>query len=197
MASDISESLANVIRMLESAIRAAGVTCLFATPMIGPCDFAPRAAANPYTATLPLQSSIIEYGKDFLIYTLAELMGGQHDITPLERVVEHFEYLREVSQPNNQLISPETASIAGRVWFECWSATGFALPVPAACTGPDGQMLYTWDTITHHLELELDPREATGTFFYRNRATGDTWIEDYKPGDAIHPEAIQKLKLFV
>jgi hypothetical protein len=72
---------------------------------------------------------------------------------------------------------------------------GFALPIPAACTGPDGQMLYTWDRGKHHLELEIIPGQSA-EYFYRDRETGELWGEDYTIGDPLSPDAIRKLKLF-
>src|SRR5262245_21798744 len=72
-----------------------------------------------------------------------------------ERVKDHLLDLKEVSTNAPQpLISPATAQLAREAWWLLWEATGQALPVPAACTGPDGQMLYTWDRDRHHLELE-------------------------------------------
>jgi hypothetical protein len=112
-----------------------------------------------------------------------------------DRVLEHFNYLVNVSKPEKELISRATAKLAAKMWIDCWSATGYALPVPAACTGPDGQMHYSWDREQHHLELEITLEEVP-TFFYRNRETGELWMEECA-ADGLPAGAVQKLKLFV
>ena len=113
------------------------------------------------------------------------------------QVTEHLEYLKEVSTKGaNPPITPETAALARKAWYAVWESTENALPIPAACTGPDGQMLYTWDRDRHHLELEIIPGQAA-EFFYRDRTTGTLWGEDYVVGSELSAEAIQKLKLFL
>lgn len=50
----------------------------------------------------------------------------------------------------------------------------FGPRIPAMCTGPNGQVMLSWDDNEHHLEVELllnKPAEI----FYRNRKTNETW----------------------
>jgi hypothetical protein len=101
-------------------------------------------------------------------------------------------YLREVSDGSNPLISPVTACRAAQAWVDVSEATGNALPVPAACTGPDGQMMYVWDKGRHHLELEI-AADGTAEFFYRDRQTGELWGEEYRPGAQLAAEIVAKL----
>lgn len=54
----------------------------------------------------------------------------------------------------------------------CYNLTNLGLPIPAACTGPDGQVCYVWDNNEHHLEIEFIP-DSPIEFFYRNRETGE------------------------
>lgn len=111
------------------------------------------------------------------------------------QIKEHLLYLKEVSTKGNPpLISAGIASAARRAWEILFEATGYALPIPAACTGPDGKLLYSWDKGRHHLELELIPGQPA-EFFYRDRQTGDLWGEDYDLTQALSADAIQKLKL--
>ena len=57
----------------------------------------------------------------------------------------HAKYLRDVSSGGDRsLISPETASLARRAWRAILEASNFTTPVPAACTGPDGEMFFGW-----------------------------------------------------
>ena len=111
--------------------------------------------------------------------------------------LEHREYLNEVSlKLPDPPITRETASYAWVAWLDVRKATGFSLPVPAACTGPDGKLLYTWDRGRHHLELEIIPGQAA-EFFYRDRETGELWGEDYTIGGPVPAGAVQRLHLFV
>jgi hypothetical protein len=103
-------------------------------------------------------------------------------------------YLRAVSESGE--ISEETARLAWKGWTQLWLALPYALPVPDACPGPDGQLLYTWDQDEHHFELEIFPN-GSGEFFYRNRTTGKLWGVDYVIGEQVPQEAIDKLKLFL
>jgi hypothetical protein len=115
----------------------------------------------------------------------------------MQQLREHFEYLKRVSTVGNQPpITLKTAESAWNAWIIVWEATGFALPIPAACTGPDGQILYSWDNDQHHFELEIIP-EQPAEFFYKNRGTGELWGEDYNIGDSLSNEACQRLKLFI
>lgn len=65
-------------------------------------------------------------------------------------------------------------------------------PIPCACTGPDGQILYSWDKDEHHLELEIIPKEwelPQEEFFYRNRNTKHYW------SDSLSPKVIEIIRL--
>jgi len=110
--------------------------------------------------------------------------------------MEHLKYLREVSTGNDPLISPDTALLAVRAWRLIWAASNGKMPIPAACTGPDGQMLYAWDQGRHHLELEIIPQRPA-EFFYKDRETRELWGEDYTIGDPIPAEAVERFKFFM
>jgi hypothetical protein len=113
------------------------------------------------------------------------------------RLKEHLDYLKSVStQGVHPLITRDTAKKARRAWWVAWEATGFALPIPAACTGPDGQLLYVWDRGRHHLELEIIPGQPA-EWFYRDRQSGQLWGEDYRIGDPLPVGAVEKLRFFI
>jgi hypothetical protein len=114
----------------------------------------------------------------------------------ISKHVEHLKYLDEVSTGDHPLITPETASLAVKAWGLIWAASGGKMPVPAACTGPDGQMLYAWDQGRHHLELEIIPLKPA-EFFYKDRQTRELWGEDYTIGDPIPAEAVEKFRFFM
>lgn len=124
--------------------------------------------------------------------------GSSPDVSRrIKKHLEHLEFLREVSTKGaNPPVERHTATLARRAWWAIWEATGFALPVPSACTGPDGQMFYSWDQGRHHLELEIIPGKPA-EFFYRDRETGQFWGDDYTVGDALPTEVAQKLKYFI
>ncbi len=100
-----------------------------------------------------------------------------------------------VSTGASALISGETATSAKRAWATILVASGGQIPIPAACTGPDGEMLYSWDQGRHHLELEIIPGKVA-EFFYRDRETEQFWGEDYVVGDPLPAKVIQSLHLF-
>lgn len=115
----------------------------------------------------------------------------------VNRLRDHLAYLENVStQGAHPPITRETASQARQAWWDVCDAAGITLPIPAACTGPDGKMFYSWDRGKHHLELEIIPGQPA-EFFYRDRETGYLWGEDYTVGDPLPAEAVQKLKLFI
>lgn len=108
---------------------------------------------------------------------------------------EHLAYLRVASTGDHPLIASETASLAALAWNLIQEASEGKASVPAACTGPDGQMLYSWDCGRHHLELEIYPNKPA-EFFYKDRQTRELWGEDYNVGDPIPDEAVEKFRLF-
>ena len=81
---------------------------------------------------------------------------------PFVKHLEHLDYLKRVSTEGNPPpITLGTATSARRAWQAIWQASGFSMPVPAACTGPDGEMFYSWDRGRHHLELEIIPGQPS------------------------------------
>jgi hypothetical protein len=108
---------------------------------------------------------------------------------------EHKNFLTRVSTGERPPITRETASLATMAWHLIWKASDYTMPVPAACTGPDGKMFYSWDHGRHHLELEIIPGQDA-EFFYRDRETGQLWGEDYRIGDPLPAEAVAKLRFF-
>ena len=102
-------------------------------------------------------------------------------------------YLQQVTEAGH--LSPNTASLAWEGWKALSTAMSDRLPVPDACPGPDGQLLYTWDKKEYHFELEIFP-DGLGEFFYMNRVTGETWEYDHRMGDEIPNEVKVKLRIF-
>jgi hypothetical protein len=121
--------------------------------------------------------------------------GSQATPKPFIKQQEHMAFLKRVSMGENSPITPQTALLAQKAWQKIWKATDCKMPVPAACTGPDGEMFYSWDCGRHHLELEIIPGKPA-EFFYRDRETEYFWGEDYNIGESLSPEAVEKLKLF-
>jgi hypothetical protein len=142
---------------------------------------------NSSTVSTPTGESRSQAGTSHLPRYAGEAQNGDVD-----RILEHLNYLRETEREG--LISAATASQAKRAWFDCSRSTGYAIPVPAACTGADGQLQYAWDRDEHHLELNFSPEEAP-FFFYRNRTSGEVWIDELENG---YPSerCIESLRLF-
>lgn len=74
-------------------------------------------------------------------------------------------------------------------------ALAFSGAQPNVGVGPDGEVMFTWDSPEHHLELEIFS-EGTGEFFYLNRKTDEAEEWECIIGGAIPEEVIKKLKLF-
>ena len=112
----------------------------------------------------------------------------------LRRVQGLIDYLDRITADSR--VSPELARLAWDAWNILSAATGNALPVPDACPGSDGELLYTWDRDEHHFELEIFP-DAPAEFFYHNRHTGELWEADYTVGEAVSTDVLNRLRLFV
>lgn len=109
--------------------------------------------------------------------------------------MEHLDFLKQVSTGENASISPDMARSANMAWRLIWKASDFKIPVPAAGTGPDGEMFYAWNAGRHHLELEIIAGQPA-EFFYRDRETGEYWGEDYDVGSPLPAKIVAKLGLF-
>src|SRR5688500_13334264 len=104
--------------------------------------------------------------EDIDMATAAHLVG-----LGAEREVKLRAYLKRVEREG--LIPREIADSARQAWSELGPAVP-ELAVPDACPGPDGSLLYTWDSGAHHLELEFKTDEPP-MFFYANRESSELW----------------------
>jgi hypothetical protein len=107
-------------------------------------------------------------------------------------------YLESISSgdKDQQAITPETARLALRAWAQLATAMDYRMPVPNACAGPNGELLYTWDRREHHFELEVFP-DGHAEFFYANRLSSDVREADYQVGDPVPVAALPELQFFV
>jgi hypothetical protein len=164
-----------------------------------PVDAFAKRDAEPSRAIPPASGSDVEPSKssDQQIAASIEDQIASNAQSPetFARHAEHLRYLARVSMGERALITPATAELAMRAWHTIWTASRGQMPIPAACTGPGGQMLYAWDHGRHHLELEIFPQKAA-EFFYKDRQTRELWGEDYNVGDPLPDEALKKFKLF-
>jgi len=123
------------------------------------------------------------------------LTAAKRDPVELSRHWRHLAFLKQVSSGDEPAITQHIASQSMRAWVDIRRATRNRMPVPAAVTGPDGQMFYSWDRGRHHMELEIVPDEPA-FFFYRDRQTGETWSQDYEVGDRLTAGIVSRLELF-
>lgn len=93
------------------------------------------------------------------------------------------------------VITREIATLAIEAWYAILKETHEKISIPAVCTGPDGEIFYSWDHGRHHLELEIIPGEPPN-FFYRDRETEQYWGEDYTIGEPLPTKVIATLRLF-
>src|ERR1700686_3811777 len=73
----------------------------------------------------------------------------------LERVYGLGHYLHRSEEQG--LIPQQVVHLAWDAWAKLSAATQSTLPVPDACPGPDGQVLYSWESGDDYLELEIFP----------------------------------------
>jgi hypothetical protein len=92
-------------------------------------------------------------------------------------------------------LSDDTALLAWRAWNKLSEAFG-TLPVPDAAPGPNGELLYTWNTGEHHLELEIFA-DGSAELFYANRVSGDLWGSEYTIGGPFSDDVREKLRAFI
>lgn len=113
-----------------------------------------------------------------------------------DRHRRHLDFLREASTGEGATITPRTASQAREAWQLIRDCTANRMPVPAAMTGDDGRVFYSWDRGRHHMELEIAPGEPA-FFFYRDRETGETWSEEGAIAYGLTTDASARLLLFI
>jgi hypothetical protein len=118
----------------------------------------------------------------------------QEPAASIRRVQGLIDYLDRITA--DKLITPQMARLAWDAWNKLSGATENTLPVPDACPGPDGVLLYTWDRGEHHLELEIFPA-SPAEFFYRNRTSGALWECEYVIGEPIPNDALTRLRVFI
>jgi hypothetical protein len=110
----------------------------------------------------------------------------------------HLAWLDEVSSGPDASITSGVAAVARAAWESVCEASAGRMPVPAACTGPDGELFSSWDRARHHLEVEVLP-DAPAEWFYRDRdrvGPGSTWLEEWSPGNPLPTAVIEALHLF-
>jgi hypothetical protein len=110
--------------------------------------------------------------------------------------IEHLTYLDRVTSGPLPAIAKQTAFQAEELRGYLQIVAGGSLPMPAACTGPDGELAYYWDRGRHHLSLTVIPNQPV-EFFYRDRETEQIWGEDYRIGDELPRQVVDALSLFV
>ena len=111
--------------------------------------------------------------------------------SPYDLLENYLGSLRETGA-----ISPQTATLAWNAWKHISDENGKSLPEPDASSGPNGELLYTWDKGEHHLELELFA-DGRAEFFYRNRKTGKLWEAEYTLDATLHPDTKERLSVFI
>lgn len=125
-----------------------------------------------------------------------ELAKMREIVFELDRHRQHLAFLREASTGEDASITPEAAIQVADAWSLIRCVTDNRMPVPAAMTGPDGQMFYSWDRGRHHLELVIIPGQPA-EFFYRDRETRETWFEEYEVGHRLPDDTVSRLRLLL
>jgi hypothetical protein len=164
---------------------------------IGLNDYIYQKYKNVYISIYdPASSTEPETECEGLFLSVPALSAKQFASEKLSTMyLEHLDFLNQVSTGEHPPIAPDTASQAITAWRQIWKASEYKMPVPAAATGPDGEMFYVWNAGRYHLELEIIPGRPA-EFFYRDRETGEFWGEDYEVGEPLPAGIISMLPLF-
>jgi hypothetical protein len=108
-----------------------------------------------------------------------------------EKFWEHVQYLWRVHK--DKLISDSILIESERI---SWKLSEY--PIPCACTGPDGEMFYSWDRAEHHLEVEIIEGAPTELFYRKRNPTGgseETWFEEIEVGAPLPEKFISYMNL--
>ena len=92
-------------------------------------------------------------------------------------------------------ISADVAIRALSAWFTLRGAMLENLSVPDAAPGPEGQLLYAWNNVEHHLELEVFPN-GPAEFFYLNRFSNDSWEDEFNVNTPVSQRVHDALSIF-
>lgn len=93
--------------------------------------------------------------------------------------------------------SPAMVSASIRSFHMLYDASMWRLSVPAASTGPDGKIHYSWDKGRHHLELEIIPGEQA-EFFYSDRENDKGyWGQLWTVGEPLPEMVVKALELVI
>jgi hypothetical protein len=109
-----------------------------------------------------------------------------------EEEAEHLRWLAGCCF-DRRYISPRVHDLSVKMWEIAKAATEGRLRIPAACTGPDGEMLYCWDRGRHHAEIEIEEGGVIDCF-YRDRETEETYLEE-SDGESLPVGFAEKLIL--
>lgn len=115
----------------------------------------------------------------------------RHDPRALDS--ELIRYLQSICDSGD--VTETAAAQAKVLWLSLQNNMNSHMAIPDAASGPNGEILLTWDKGEHHLELEIVPG-ATAELFYRNRLSEQLWAEEYELEKPISDSAREKLAFF-
>jgi hypothetical protein len=111
-----------------------------------------------------------------------------------DSIRRHLKWLDTIV--SNRLVTQEVSDLAKQVWHQIWRQSECLMPVPPACTGPDGQVSYCWNMDEHHFEVEIVSKDEIDVF-YRNRQTKETWLEENQIDNILSARVTDVIKLFI
>lgn len=109
---------------------------------------------------------------------------------------KHLEFLREAGSGDDPAVCENVVKQAVMAWEAVWAASKGRMPVPAACTGPNGQMFCSWDRGRHHIELELASDEKP-FWFWKDRETGEYHGKECEISDAVPASILNAINYFL
>lgn len=147
----------------------------------------------PLVELAPITSSLhsgIEVIANEKVMSTSVMESEINDIGREQRLSRFISDLRD-----KKIITDVAALRAWNIWKQLSKCKGKSLRVPDASAGPDDAFIFIWNKDEHHLELEIFPGGALD-FFYRNRKSGDLWSSEYKVGEILAQDVLEKLAIF-
>jgi hypothetical protein len=121
--------------------------------------------------------------------------GVRFVVNPIEspRSKELRTYLAMCARRN--FIEPVVERLGVRIWQKLMLRVGGRLEVPDACPGPEGEVLFTWDRSSRHLELEITS-DLRATLFYVDTKSNVSWECPVNANESLDERIAKALSAF-
>lgn len=107
----------------------------------------------------------------------------------------HCAWLAEQSCGDSPSISRDMAALSMVALNRILKAVGDYALIPAASTGPNGQMFYQWYTGSFALSLDIPTDSVVMEWFFRDLQTHQYWGEDWNVNAPLPDKVLDALQV--